>query len=276
MHVTVINKERVKPRARKKPTAPRGRPRAPQRRRPPQLLVQGNEKLGPSLIWSFSLPAGSTCPGKSELCWLFACYAAKGHYRRNAVQAKYLRNLRCTHEQSFIEDVTAEIRTWKIRVLRIHGSGDYYNLEYVQAWTEIARRNPQTRFYFYTRSWRVPELIEPLLRFAALPNVWGWFSCDHETGVPGFPRLAGIRYAWMSTRDEVPLVRHSVDLIFRVRRGSVAKQLGETSVCPHEQGIDHKRGPITCDRCCICFRDSPKDQTCPTRTRPRPNLYQLP
>lgn len=258
------------PRARRKPAASRGRPKTTPRRRPPQLLVQGNGKLGPHLIWSFSIPAVTTCPGRSKLCELIACYAMKGHYRHHAVQAKYERNLRYAREESFVRDMSDEIRTWKMQVVRIHGSGDFYSREYTERWCDIARANPQTRFYFYTRSWRTAELLEQLLLLAAIPNVWGWFSCDVETGLPSFSKPADIRYAWMSMDDnQAQLIPPEVDLVFRVTRDTVAKKLGGIQVCPHEQGIIHVRGPITCDRCRICFRNPEKDQSCPTRTRQR-------
>jgi hypothetical protein len=58
------------------------------------LLTLGNTKLGPGLIWSFSLPAIDTCPGKSELCGgeHGACYATKGRYLTPSVRDAYARN----------------------------------------------------------------------------------------------------------------------------------------------------------------------------------------
>ena len=38
------------------------------------------------------------------------------------------------------------------RIVRIHVSGDFYSQVYFDAWMEVARRNPQTLFYAYTKS----------------------------------------------------------------------------------------------------------------------------
>ena len=40
----------------------------------------------------------------------------------------------------------------RVDYLRVHDSGDYYSRAYIAKWIEIARRNPNVKFYSYTKS----------------------------------------------------------------------------------------------------------------------------
>lgn len=221
------------------------------------MIVRGNQKLGPELIWSFSLPAIESCPGASSVCML-KCYATNGHYRRGSVRTKYEANLRRTRTAEFADELAEEIRSRYVRVMRIHGSGDFYSMEYIRDWIEVARRCPKTTFYFYTRSWREPHLRDALIGLSGLPNVYGWFSCDRETGLPDLPaKPEGVRYAWMVDEaiHEVD-VPYEADLAFRDESRKPVKRLNGVLVCPYENGVPLQRGRITCDTCQICFSES--------------------
>ena len=39
----------------------------------------------------------------------------------------------------------------KFKVVRIHESGDFYSIEYVEKWDNIAKQLPQVKFYAYTK-----------------------------------------------------------------------------------------------------------------------------
>ena len=86
-------------------------------------------------------------------------------------------------------------------------------LSYLGKWIEIALGSPNTRFFTYTRSWRVGK-IEPLLRsFAALENVRLWYSADSDTGHP--PEIPeGVQVAWLQDTSAVP---EQADLLFQTR-----------------------------------------------------------
>lgn len=242
-------KARPQPRTRR--PRPRSKPEAAARRRPPIHLVQGNRKLGPRLIWSFSIPAVSTCVGSSAACRA-ACYALLGHYRHASVRDKYVNNLALTLADDFVATVVDEVRRGGVRVLRIHGSGDFYAAEYVRDWAEIARRCPETTFYTYTRSWRVEEVRGALAEFALLPNVRLWYSCDAETGVG--PRDERVRLAFMlDAADDPAAVPPGIDLVFRVKETRPAKRMNGIQVCPYEDMVRRKIGRLTCDRCSICW-----------------------
>jgi hypothetical protein len=108
--------------------------------------------------------------------------------------------------------VCGEIRLSGIAVVRIHASGDFYSPAHVAEWAEIARRNPRTTFYAYTRSWRKVRLR--LLKPATLANVWLWYSEDAETGPA--PRDPGIRHASMLLDDaQAATIHPGGDMLFR-------------------------------------------------------------
>jgi hypothetical protein len=145
-----------------------------------------NPKLGP--IASFSTPPGVTCPGASE--WCVTCYAKKYFRMYKNVQTAYERNRQARTESDFVDTMIAKI---KGPFFRIHVSGDFDSLEYIDQWITIAKARPDVAFWAYTRSWNVPTLVEALDRLRALPNVQLFASHDATMSAPpsGW-RVAGI------------------------------------------------------------------------------------
>lgn len=215
------------------------------------MLTPGNHKLGRVLIWGFGLPSGTldTCPGLSAAC-RGACYAVALERFRPAAAALYRRNLALSRRRDFAARVRAFVIAHAVRVVRIHVGGDFYSPGYARKWLAIVRRSPRTRFYFYTRSWRVPAIRAVLDRLAAADNCRAWYSCDRETGLPGTvpPR---VRIAWLATAagDAPPA---GTDLVFRVRR--LRRHPAEVPhVCPAEDGRE-RAARVTCEKCGRCWR----------------------
>lgn len=214
-------------------------------RGPEVLLGFGNTKLGP--IHTFTLPAGDTCPGQSELCAKH-CYAKRGTIRLQQDRGTYHKNLELAECADFVSRMADEIRFRQVMVVRIHPSGDFFSEKYVRKWIEIAKLRPQARFFAYTRSWRVRDIRPALNEFSKLPNVRLWYSCDKETGLPASVGK-NVRLAYMAVDDDdVPERRP--DLAFRVKRKTVVKKMGPTLVCPSENGITD----TTCDKCGVCWK----------------------
>lgn len=217
------------------------------------MLTRGNHKLGTRRIWSFSLPsgAGGTCVGMTPACQS-DCYAvALERYRPVAARA-YRRNLMRAQRRDFARRVRAFIVAHNVRVVRIHVAGDFFAVWYARKWLEIVNRSPRTRFYFYTRSWRVPEVKAVIDRMAALPNCRAWYSTDRETGAPD-PVPPRVRVAWLLT-DPGDTPPPGTDLVFRVRRlRHRPAPNSATCVCPAEDGVARTR-PVTCERCGLCWR----------------------
>ena len=220
------------------------------------MLTPGNHKLGGRRIWGFGLPSGTpdVCPGMSATCQTH-CYAVAFQRYRPAATAAYRRNLTRSRRRDFVIRLRAFLIAHAVTIVRVHVGGDFYSPGYARKWLRIMRRSPRVRFYFYTRSWRVPAIRAEIERMAALSNCVVWYSCDRETGVPANVPPS-VRLAWLAT-DEDDAPPAGLDLMFRIsrlRRWSVAP--GGTPVCPAEDGVRRTR-PVTCDRCGVCWRPAP-------------------
>jgi len=210
-------------------------------------LQPGNIKLG-SLIFSWSVPAVDTCPGKSSLCAV-ACYGLKGHYHFQTVRDSHFKNLASAEAEHFVPWMCEELRRNFVKILRGHAVGDFYSPEYTSEWDEIASRNRRTSMCFYTRSWRDEAIYRKLKLLKKRSNVLMWFSCDKETGAP--PRLNDVRRAYMAVDDD-DIPKFKTDLVFRVQPHlSVRKYWPDgTLVCPYENKVTK----TTCSQCMLCYR----------------------
>jgi hypothetical protein len=131
------------------------------------LLKKGNDKLHNSIgIWN--MPAIFTCPNCKD-CGK-ACYAFAPQTRYPSCRKSRFVNLLIAmyYPKELVLQVVRQIRVQKISAVRIHESGDFYSELYAGIWVVIAemtkRSNPETKFYFYTKSDNTDAL-------AALENV---------------------------------------------------------------------------------------------------------
>lgn len=209
------------------------------------LLQRANTKLGRN-IWTWSIPAATTCPGATATC-LSSCYALSGFFCMPNVANALQQNQAATEADDFEERINAELRKERVAVCRIHVAGDFYSRDYIRKWRRIVAANRSTRFFAYTRSWRAIELLEVLKPLVAAPNMRLFLSCDQNTGKP--PRVRGAAVAYMMTDDE-DRPDYPVDLLFRVKTKTVLKRDGAL-VCPAEQGTPAK---ITCSACGLCWK----------------------
>lgn len=127
------------------------------------LLKNNNRDLKRDRIWVWSLPAwittlpdGSrinTCPS-AGVC-AKACYARKGTFRFSNVLAAHTRNLSMILDdiQGWEDAMRLELSHVKFEgaFVRIHDGGDFFSVDYLQAWMRIARATPKTTFYCYTK-----------------------------------------------------------------------------------------------------------------------------
>lgn len=222
-------------------------------RRPESLWLfrNNNTKLGPG-IYSWSIPAITTCPGATAAC-LSACYATTGTFKFSGVKAHFQRNFELSKTDAFADEAIAEIRQRKIKVLRVHVAGDFYDVSYLTKWSKIALACPETRFFIFTRSWRIAGFLPALKRLARLPNVFLWLSEDSTSGRA--PKIDGARIAYMvlTPADEAHLIAGHHDLVFRDVVDRPAKWISNCKVCPYEDGVSRKVGKIGCGKCGICY-----------------------
>jgi len=108
-------------------------------------------------IFNFSIPAYKTKSGKvtcpfADSCVKY-CYAQKGNYTRfPKIQELMEEKYKISKTNTFIPLMNEEIRKKKATHIRIHDSGDFYSLSYLQKWLDIATQNTDIIFYAYTKS----------------------------------------------------------------------------------------------------------------------------
>lgn len=146
----------------------------------PRAILGTNAKMEKSktegeIIYDLTLPALSgivvdedtgdfveikTCPGAGE-CQLF-CYARKGGYvmfPASSMSAAQALNFLVNDPEGYMATVNQEITALKAKtdragiqlVVRWHDAGDFFSKEYLDLAYDIARANPDVKFYAYTK-----------------------------------------------------------------------------------------------------------------------------
>ena len=139
--------------------------------------LKKSSKLNNASIYAFDIPAYKTKTGKitcpfAKDCVKY-CYAQKGAYTWSPAQNKHNNNYLETKKDSFIDVIQDEInRKRKITHVRVHSSGDYYSPKYLNKWVKLARSNPDTIYYSYTKSVKMfkdlenkPDNLKPIFSY---------------------------------------------------------------------------------------------------------------
>lgn len=129
-----------------------------------QILTQNSKlkktsKLNNKRVFNFgiiankSLEGKSTCPfAKGCLGADYKCYAQKGAYAWPKVKQAYNNRYLLTKQDNFVDLMNESIQKKKVDILRLHDSGDFYSINYLNKWVEIANANKEVIFYAYTKS----------------------------------------------------------------------------------------------------------------------------
>lgn len=170
----------------------------------PRAILGTNAKMEKSktegeIIYDLTLPALSgivvdeesgdfveikTCPGAGE-CQLF-CYARKGGYvmfPASSMSAAQALNFLVNDPDGYMATVNKEISTLKAKtdkagiqlVVRWHDAGDFFSKEYLQLAYDVAKANPDVKFYAYTKMGDVATGSHP-------PNFIINFSSGSKSG----------------------------------------------------------------------------------------------
>lgn len=215
----------------------------------------GNMKIGPNVFTYSRLPGSpersavgletldwprGTCPGSSDECEAI-CYARRPVAEGGIVYRMWLLN-------SVNPDAPTEFPDG-CELVRLHVSGDFDTVRYIESWIRLCEANPQVTVWGYTRSWRVPELLPALERLRALPNVQLFASMD--VSIPELPP-EGWRRAWI---DGDARLGHRLKLSTGKMIDGVVDH-GLSLVCPEETGHSPN-----CEDCGFCFRGQRRDVT---------------
>lgn len=177
-------------------------------------FTKGNGKLSKDTL-IFNLPAGKTCPG-ALLCKSFAvvgengkrhiqdgentvfrCFAASGEVQYDSAFHNRANNFQmivdAIHNNSVVDLIHNSIqhnRTRNTKKVRIHESGDFFSGVYLDAWIEVAIRNPDLIFYCYSKSLQLFlnfKLPENFFMTASYGGKW-----DYLIDEGYFPRYAKV------------------------------------------------------------------------------------
>jgi hypothetical protein len=173
----------------------------------------GNSKLAKDTL-IFNLPAGKTCPG-AMLCKSFAvvengkrriqdgehtefrCFAASAEAQYTQVFENRASNLQMIVDAmkhgivvDLIHNSIQFYRTRNTKKVRIHEAGDFFSGAYLDAWIEVARRNPDLEFYCYSKSLQLFLNFKLPENFYMTASYGGKF--DHLIDNGHFPRYSKV------------------------------------------------------------------------------------
>jgi len=213
------------------------------------VYLTQNSEMRKDKVWNFTLPAwvielpdGShfnVCPSAGA-CAKF-CYAKNGTYLFPKVKGKHLSNLLLVRDDpEWVEKMSEELRLKKFRpkgfirevpglestghlprdvqelllagsaAIRIHDSGDFFSLEYLKGWIEIAEAFPDVLFYAYTKEVQMLESADLPTNFLICYSMGGRQDhlIDRETmrHADVFPSLEEIWQAGYFSQHESDLL----------------------------------------------------------------------
>ena len=179
---------------------------------------KGNKKLTKDTL-VYSHPAGITCPGANSCkAWitlkddkrilnrgnesLFTCFAASEELRYPNVYNSRRYNYQVIKSYVLNNDLIGltELINWNIQInkknitkVRIHESGDFDNLLYLQAWLNVAKLNKDLKFYCYSKS--LNFFLEVLLpnNFYMVASYGGRY--DHLIDLGYFPKYSKVVFS---------------------------------------------------------------------------------
>ena len=119
--------------------------------------MKKTSKENKAKIFNFSIPAYKTRSGKTVCPFakdcIKYCYAQKGNYTRfPKIQDLMEQKYKISKTNNFIPLINEEIQKKKATHIRIHDSGDFYSIAYLNKWVSIAKANTDVIFYAYTKS----------------------------------------------------------------------------------------------------------------------------
>lgn len=123
--------------------------------------IQKNKTCYGPDVFVFNLPAPKTC--KPTRWCATNCYAQSIHLSKLHREERY----RISLLKEFPDMVIKEIKRKKIKLARLHSTGDFYSKNYVKKWAKIAENCPNT---FFRTSTRRRDLARDISKLNALEN----------------------------------------------------------------------------------------------------------
>lgn len=152
-------------------------------------ISKGNKKLAPTKkvrYMIFNLPAQKTCPFATEMCKK-SCYAKKAERCYPSVLPSRENSYNASLQDDFVFNMITAIDNMlktpsytkaQHVIFRIHESGDFYSIEYVNKWKKIIEHFKHVKklhFVAYTKSidfFRIDNYWKNIENVTILFSVW--------------------------------------------------------------------------------------------------------
>lgn len=155
-----------------------------------------------------------TCPNAAACA--IGCYATMGAYMFSNVAKVFESRLKLSQSPEFSAVINAELERRHVERLRIHDSGDFYSVDYIQTWLGIMRNNPAVQFYAYTKmvalfkahakAGFIPDNFTVIYSFGGTQDKLIDRNVDRHSWVfPSLKALKAAGYADASKNDSVAL-----------------------------------------------------------------------
>lgn len=128
------------------------------------LLIDGNAKLGKG-VFTWSMLAGTTEYNRTIdgmaysvkgtcVCDCVGCYAKTGFYNMpSVIDSNFKKTFLARFYPHFVKSaIMAQIEADGIKLVRIHASGDFFSMEYINVWRDIVSAFPCVLFWSYTKN----------------------------------------------------------------------------------------------------------------------------
>ncbi len=89
------------------------------------------------------------------------CYCEKSKFYKNNMSSRF--NVLLSYlkdSDKFFTRINTQIIHDDIDLIRIHTEGDFFNREYVLSWFDVMNKNPEVKFYAYTKQFELFEGLE--------------------------------------------------------------------------------------------------------------------
>jgi len=193
-------------------------------------LKNGNSKLKGILI--FDLPAVKSCLNSSS-CEK-TCYAMKAQRMYTTVRNWREANLDLAEnnlgllKDLLISQLELEATKNKNKVVRIHSSGDFISQEYIDMWSFVIAKNPDVKFYAYTK-------VDKILDFAEIQKL------DNFNLIPSMIQGKFLNFGTQSYVDTI-VSKYNAFSCPAVQKGSTVKcgtnlENGECDYCIHSKNV---------------------------------------
>ena len=165
-------------------------------------LTKANKKYYGDTVYEFNLPAGHSCPCACKCLTkadketgrqtageqrVFRCYASSAERFPSARKSRWTNfdTLRQMNTKEKMVESLLAMFTGKEKAVRIHGSGDFFNQKYFDAWLEVCKALPSVEFWAFTKSvpyWvaRIDEIPSNLVLTASIGGTHDRLATDSK------------------------------------------------------------------------------------------------